>query len=77
MNNHIYGILITVICISLLYINNLYIKDLEKSLSINKEISDTINNNITLSKKINIYILGFTIFIVFIGILFNIYKKKN
>jgi len=75
MNNHIYGILITVICISLLYINNLYIKDLEKSLSTNKEISDTINNNIILSKKINVYILSFTIFIIFFGILYN-YKKK-
>lgn len=77
MYNHIYGILVAIICISLLYINNLYIKDLEKSLSTNKEISDAIDNKIILSKKINVYILSFTIFIIFIGIFFNIYKKKN
>tara|TARA_Y100000992_G_scaffold302656_3_gene278052 strand:+ start:15563 stop:16063 length:501 start_codon:yes stop_codon:yes gene_type:complete len=76
MNTYIYGTLFIIICISLLYINNLYIRDLEKTLSINKEISDELNNKIQFNKNINIIILLFTILGIIFGLIFNINKKK-
>ena len=76
MKTHIYGTIIVIIFICILYINNLYIIDLENNLELNQEISDEINENIIKSKNINKYLLFFTLLSIIFGIIINIYKKK-